>query len=143
MIAADFVLRYFFIRSFFDPSLSGKDSNSTCDAKECLSYCCVSGRNCRRQKFQDRQSAENSLRDDRSQSAKSQSLHPAPPVRYPGPYSDSNRQSTDELSDHAMTVLVNDAAGPGRQLVIRAIRSRPIGNGKSGVVAGNQSARDE
>ena len=57
-------------------------------------------------------SAQHRLYDDRSQRAERQGLHPATPVGKPRPQRDCGRQNNREPGNHAMAVLVANAANP-------------------------------
>ena len=78
------------------------------------------------------------MRDHRSQGSDAENPHPATAFRSPSPNGENDRQQTDELGDHAMTVLPLNAANHVGHLVDGSESCRPIRHGKTGIVAGHQ-----
>jgi hypothetical protein len=60
-------------------------------------------------------------------------------IRSPCPDCENNREQAHKLCHHAMGVLESNAAYHVWHLVERAEGSRPIGNGETRIVAGDQS----
>jgi len=58
------------------------------------------------------------------------------------PHRENDGQQSSALRDHPVNVLVEHSACKRRNAIERSERSRPIGNGKSGVVTGNERAKD-
>ena len=73
-----------------------------------------------------------------AQRGDAQIFHPAARVGTPGPDREDDAQKSDELGDHAVGVLELHAADQMRNLVQRTERSRPVGDGQAGIIAGHQ-----
>ena len=75
----------FDLRNFFDPPAAGKHGDGDGNAEESLSKRGVCGGNGRRKEEENRDAAENPLRDDRGEGREAEIFHPAALFRAPGP----------------------------------------------------------
>src|SRR5208283_1480057 len=96
-----------------------------------------------RQKIQHRDAAEDPLADDGGQRNPAQDAHPLAGFDALRPNRHDDNQQADELSDHAMGVLVLHPVDHRRKLVQRTEGSRPIGNREAGILARDESAGDD
>src|SRR6266478_639136 len=104
----------------------------------------MSRRDSRWKKEEHGDSAQNALCDHGAQSGNSQNSYPAAAIGSPCPDCENNGEQTYKFRHHAMAVLESNAAYHVRHLVERTERSRPIGNGETRIVAGDQgSGNDE
>ena len=83
------------------------------------------------------------MNDDGCDSTDSENPHPAPLFDPPDPDGQDYGQQPGYLSDHAVSVLELHAADEFGDFIERAERSRPVGDGESGVVAGDQGSGDD
>ena len=97
----------------------------------------------RRQIEEHRDPAQNSLRDDQAQRGQAEIFHPAARIGAPGPDREDDAEKSHKLGNHAMGVLKFYAADQMRDLVERTERSRPIGDGEAGIIAGHQRAGND
>ena len=70
-------------------------------------------------------------------------FHPAARIGAPGPDREDDAQKSHKLGNHAVGMLKLHAADQMRDLVQRTERSRPIGYGKAGIIAGHQSSGND
>jgi hypothetical protein len=132
-----------FFCGFFQPTPAGKDSDGRQNAEHCLTYGCMCGGNGGRQKIQDCQSSKHSLNDYASDSANRQPAHPAATVNAPGPDGDYDRHQADEFCDHPVRMLKLYSADHLRNFEEMAKACGPIGDGQSGVIAGNKATGNQ
>ena len=123
------------------PAFTGEERHGRDDTENRLRQCGVGCRDEPRQAEQYRQATQYALSDDRAECDPSEGLHPFAAFDALRPHGHHDDQQADELGKHAVAVFVLHATDHGRNLVERAERSRPVRNGKPGVVACNQAPR--
>src|SRR5262245_37429038 len=104
------------------------------------------GGNSCRQKEQNGDATEDSLKHDGPESGESEHPYPSAWLSKPDPEGENNREESDRAGDEPMAVLVEDSAHHvfERKREHRpAVTRGPIGNRETGTGAGDESSGDE
>src|SRR5215469_12975992 len=104
-------------RLLLDPLLASEHSHSGGDTEESLGQRGVGGGDWWRQEEEYRQSAQDSLGDDRAHCTDREKPQPAPLLGAPGPDGQDNRQQSRALRDHAVRVFELHSTDELRDLV--------------------------
>ena len=89
------------------------------------------------------QSAKNALCDHSPQRHPTQPSHPSASVNTLRPDRKNNGEQPGALRDHAMDMLIKNSTSERWNSIERSKGSRPIRNGKSGIVARDQRAKND
>src|SRR4051812_18335877 len=94
------------------------------------------------QKVQNSKTAQYALRDYGCDCGQTYIAQPLAAINPEGCDAEDDREQSHALGDHAMGMLELYPANHRRNLVNRSKGSRPVGNGQTGVLTGNQRPGD-
>ena len=129
-----------------NPGGRGEERDGDRQAEEDLGEPGMCRRHRRRQEEQHGQSAKHALRNHRAERRDTEPAKPYARLGRPQPGREHDREEPDAAGNEAVTVLVQDVRDPHRRRKrehVPAVTRRPIGHGQSGVVAGDETPRQD
>ena len=126
-----------------DPSRRREQRDRDGHAEEDLGEASVRRRHRIREEEQDRDAAEDALRDHGAECRDAEPAEPAAPLRQPQPDGQDDREEAHRARDEAVSMLVEDVRDPHRRRErehVPAVAGGPVGHRQAGIVAGHEAA---
>src|SRR5208282_305937 len=123
------------------PPAAGEDGDGYGDAEEGLGQSGMDDGDGGGKTELDGETAEEALHDDGDEGHGAEFAHPWTGFGFPEDYGEADGDQANEGGDHAVAVLVENAADHGRKE--GAVGGGPVGDGQAGVVGGDESAGDQ